>query len=42
MSPTIQKLLEEKIKIGLQQLKEGKGILIKKAMKRLIKKYGLS
>ena len=42
MSPKKEKLLDEKIKTGLQQLKDGKGIPIKKAMKRLIKKYNLS
>ncbi len=42
MSPESRKLIEEKIKKSLQQLNEGKGIPIKKAMTKLIKKYGLS
>jgi hypothetical protein len=41
MSSKKEKLLGEKIKAGLQQLKEGKAVPIKKAMKRLVKKYGL-
>ena len=33
---------KEKIEIGLQELREGKGIPVKKAMAQLAKKYGLS
>ena len=33
---------KEIIEIGLQELREGKGIPVKKAMAQLTKKYGLS
>ncbi len=33
---------KEKIETGLQELREGKGIPVKKAMAHLTKKYGLS
>jgi len=33
---------KEKIEIGLQELREGKGIPLKKAMAQLTKNYGLS
>ncbi|MEP7236500.1 MAG: hypothetical protein ABI685_01495 [Ferruginibacter sp.] len=33
---------KEKIEIGLQELREGKGIPVKKAMAQLAKKYALS
>ena len=33
---------KQKIEIGLQELREGKGIPVKKAMAQLTKKYGLS
>ncbi len=38
----IPELLKNKIQTGLQQLKEGKGIPIKKVMVALAKKYDLS
>jgi hypothetical protein len=33
---------KEKISVGLQQLKEGKGILAEKVVSRLNKKYGIA
>jgi hypothetical protein len=42
MLPETKKTIEEKIKTSLEQLKKGKGIPIKKAMKWLTKKYNLS